>query len=248
MNEKLKMVIIILAILLAETAILGMMAPRLRFENTLFRPLGFVATFESILTEKNGLEVRDYNYSWTTVYHSETGITTYNLDMDVSLYSYYNGTNSYYNGTDFNCTALTEINNNNAQDVDRDFFIQSGENNIRITRTSAETKNLTGLGFVAIMDLTGFSFTLTKTNDFDTEYYEWEISDGTGESSYHQNSLYPDGYLFTHQLKGYYFDPDILLATFLYVWLPTLVIFVLGFYAYWCLKPFIPRISSRLGF
>ena len=235
------MVITILAILLTETAILGMMTPPFRTENTFIRPLGFVAGFGSLLIEKNGLEVRDYNYSWTTVYHSETGITTYNLDMDVSLYS-------YYNGTSFNCTVLTEFNNNSAQDVGRDFFIQSGENNIRITRTSAETKDLTGVGFVAIMDLTGFSFTLCKTNDYDTEYYEWEISDGSGESSYHENSLYPDVYIMIHSVEGYYFHPEILLATFLYVWLPTLVIFVLGFYAYRRLKPFIPRISSRLGF
>lgn len=167
-NKNLKIAIVLLLVLFSESTILGLINSN-GDVNYLFLPLGIVPTYESIFTAKNGLEVRDYNYSWTSIYHERNDVTTFDLELDIELYSYSNKA--------FDCTAYTEKEQGGAQNVHSTYSIKQGLNNIEILRTDASTT-----------DLTNFRVGLILENPY-TNIYRWTMSKGGGDASYHQNSL-----------------------------------------------------------
>jgi hypothetical protein len=214
LKKKLIIIILLITILFSEALVLGLVNSHGN-NSYLLSSFGLIPNFEHITTTKNGLEVRDYNYSWITDYEPNRAITTvYHLEMDVHLYSYSNNA--------FNCVASTNIEDLGGQAVNyngtrKEYTINQGDNLIEITRRNVPTATLDN----------SFEFSLSQPNKM---IYIWELSDGKGESSYGQNSLNQDEYAIIQ--NGYNFQQNQLLSTLFYLWLPTIAVFVIGYSAY----------------
>ena len=207
------------AILLSEALGLGLVYSHGN-NSYLLSSFGLIPHYDEVVTAKNGLEVKNYTYDLNhrTVQSSMKNWTVYDLEMNVHLYS--------YSEESFDCFAGTQFNRNDAQDIRytdasgipqfKVFTIKHGNNEIIITRKNVNNEEMRGFGF----------YLFRREPSYNT-YYDWQLSQGTGESSYSENHLNQDKHVRVQ--NGFDFSQNLLIFTVLYAWLPTFAVFAIVF-------------------
>jgi hypothetical protein len=186
----------------------------------LFSNFGFTPKYIFVLTSKNGLEVTAYTY-----YRPSAD----NLQMNITLFNYSNKT--------FDCFGYTETDysgnggsaggsigceidaDNGTSNIPVVFSIHAGVNEISTFIPTVITSD----------DFTGLSIGFNLNNPW-SSIYKWTVSDGVGQITYKSNPLIPDKYAYMQ--NGFIFSQERLLNTILYLWLPILLIFAIGFAVY----------------